>query len=202
MISKIEIPEVNSPRWMSLEDLDGEIWKDVEGFIGRYQVSNYGRVKTTGIATRKGKSFRHRQPMIKRVTRSKLHGYYMVHLNKECIGYCLLVHRLVAEAFIPNPYKLPYVNHKDETRTNNTASNLEWCTPKYNMVYSNIFKKRNDVVCRKVLQYTMDGRLIKEWNSIKEAAETTNIYATGIGYCCRGRFSKCKNYIWRYKNDE
>lgn len=101
-----------------------EIWKDIEGYNGYYQVSNHGNVKSL-----KGN--------VERILKiSKHSGYPIVTLSKNCICKTFLVHRLVAEAFIPNPDNLPIINHKDNSRDNNVASNLEWCTQKYNVNYS------------------------------------------------------------------
>ena len=108
-----------------------EQWRDVIGFEGLYQVSNYGNVKSLGRFRKthhNGKAKISGKPL-NAVIGS--HGYYVVNL----CGKVHCVHRLVADAFIDNPLKLRCVNHKDETRTNNNVSNLEWCTHKENSNY-------------------------------------------------------------------
>lgn len=99
-----------------------EIWKDIEGYEG-YQVSNLGRVR----------SFKHKNVRI--LSTKNRGGYRQVQLCKDSTKKLCYVHRLVAEAFIPNPDDLPQVNHKDENKANNFVNNLEWCTAKYNLSY-------------------------------------------------------------------
>lgn len=114
-----------------------EIWKAIEGWEGLYEVSNTGIVRTIGhYANYRGNgTLRYIKPRVK-VTRLDKYGYETVALYspyrraKTC-----KVHRLVAKAFIPNPLNLPQVNHKDECKTNNVVSNLEWCNCEYNNNY-------------------------------------------------------------------
>ena len=112
-----------------------EIWKDVKGFEGFYQVSNLGRVRSLDrIVVSENRSTQKIKGAIKKVKVGK-NGYYMVMFYKDSKYKCAYVHRLVAQAFIPNPDNLPQVNHKDEIRTNNCVDNLEWCDSKYNNNY-------------------------------------------------------------------
>lgn len=108
-----------------------EIWKDIEGYEGLYEVSSLGRVRSLDRIDgaghlRKGK-----------ILKPKLEpsGYLRVTLHKESIGKCFRINRLVASAFIPNPNGYPVVNHRDEDKTNDRADNLEWCTVRYNNNY-------------------------------------------------------------------
>ena len=106
-----------------------EIWKDIEGYEGLYQVSNLGRVKSfprKGTHTTKER--------ILKLTKSNK-NYVIVILKNNYIQKAKSVHRLVAEAFIPNPNNLPQVNHKDENKLNNKVDNLEWCDNIYNCNY-------------------------------------------------------------------
>lgn len=104
--------------------MNNEIWKDIEGYEGLYQVSNKGRVK----------SFHSGEGKIMKPGTHPL-GYKSVTLFKDKKGKVAKVHRLVAQAFIPNPENLPVINHKDENPSNNNVENLEWCTQKYNLNY-------------------------------------------------------------------
>ena len=117
---KIALIEMNT----SLENLPGEIWKDIKGYEGLYQVSNKGRVK----------SF-HRKK-IKLLKRHDFRNYYAVRLYKDGIIENFLVHRLVAEFFIPNPQNKPQVNHKDGNKLNNCVENLEWVTIQENLLHA------------------------------------------------------------------
>ena len=103
--------------------MSNEIWKDIEGYEGLYQVSNKGRVK----------SFHGKGRIMKPGTHPL--GYKVVPLTKDGETNTKQVHRLVAQAFIPNPENLPVINHKDENPSNNNVENLEWCTQKYNLNY-------------------------------------------------------------------
>lgn len=112
-----------------------EVWKDIEGFEGLYQVSNLGRIKSLPRTVRAPRGcFRQvRERILKyQVTGA---GYALVHLCKPNVQQMVLVHRLVAQAFIPNPLGLKLVNHKDENPLNCSVDNLEWCTHKYNLNY-------------------------------------------------------------------
>ena len=112
-----------------------EIWKDIVGYEGLYQVSNFGRVKS--LAKYKngngGSKFWRKERILKPANTGR--GYLMVVLIKEKKRTTYILHRLVAQAFIPNPNNLPQINHKDENKTNNVVSNLEWCDNKYNSNY-------------------------------------------------------------------
>lgn len=111
-----------------------EIWKDVDGYEGLYQVSNLGRVKALPKYTySKGYPQLRKERVLKPVYTGKYRNYLSVTFSD---GKQYKVHRLVAIAFIPNPDGLPLVNHKDENPSNNTVGNLEWCTNSYNVKYS------------------------------------------------------------------
>lgn len=158
-----------------------EIWKDVENYEEYYQISNYGRI---------------RNKKQKRILKpSKSGGYYHISLrygNKKEF----LIHRLVAEAFIPNPYNYKYVNHKDENKFNNFVENLEWCTAKYNVTYGKGALARN----QRIIQYDLSGNALRVWESIKEASEKLNVPREGISACCRGENKTSGGYVWTYAN--
>lgn len=114
-----------------------EIWKAIEGYDGAYEVSNTGKVRSL----RFGKC-KLLKPM---VNAGKYNGYSTVTLYNTGKRIAKVkVHRLVAEAFIPNPDNLPIINHKDENRMNNSADNLEWCTKLYNNTYNGARESCND----------------------------------------------------------
>ena len=118
-----------------------EVWKDIEGFEGLYQVSNLGRVKSLPrLVPFKQGLFRMTSERILRYRVTK-QGYATVQLCKPNIQKQELVHRLVARAFIPNPLGLPIINHKDENPLNCNSENLEWCTYKYNSNYGTCREK-------------------------------------------------------------
>lgn len=163
-----------------------EIWKDVPGYEGLYQVSNCGRVK----------SFCRGTEYI--LNRNVENNYVGVGLSKNGKIFHTHIHRLVAKAFIPIPKDLLdagydestlQINHKDENKSNNHVSNLEWCTPKYNTEYSQ---------AREVSQFDMQGNWLSNWVSIAEAARNTNTQNSSIGSCCIGEQAYANNYIWRY----
>lgn len=119
-----------------MQSTESEIWKDVVGYEGYYKVSNMGKVKAARRSIKCHNQFAeyYREYPEHEVYAGKLQtGYLQVCLSKHGKYKCYLVHRLVAEAFIPNMYNLPEVNHKDRDKTNNRVSNLEWCTKLENM---------------------------------------------------------------------
>lgn len=132
-----------------------EVWKNIKGYEGLYQVSNYGNVKSCDRYVFAGAGSNHKTQHIKERLLSKKGGakYIQVSLSKNGKTKPFLIHRLVAEAFIPNPDNLPCVNHKDENKHNNNADNLEWCTYKYNNEYNGRVDK-----CKYKISKTLKGR--------------------------------------------
>ena len=174
-----------------------EIWKPKKDYEGLYEVSNFGRVKSLG----NGNSNNSKERVLKPVKVKG--GYLQVHLSKNGKRKMFLVHRLVAEAFIPNTDNLPFINHKDEDKTNNSVENLEWCTREYNNNYGTRTLRANKTLTngklsKKVLQFTKFGEFIREWPSTKECWR--NGFNQGnIVSCCRGKRNFHKGYIWKYK---
>lgn len=132
-------------------------------------------------------------------------GYKHVCLCKNGKSKTIPVHRIVALSYLPNPYNLPEVNHKDENKTNNMVGNLEWCSIKYNNTYGTrlerVSKKhlnRKDQ-SKPVKQFTKDGRFITDYPSIAEAERQTGFDQTAISKCCKGKYKSAYGYIWRYK---
>lgn len=121
-----------------------EIWKDITGYEGYYQVSNLGRIRSLDRYVFNGQAYYLVKGSIK-VLRHNNWGYCQVKLSKGDKTKMFLVHRLVASAFIPNPDNLPCVNHIDEDKTNNCVDNLEWCSIAYNNAYNGLNSRRVSV---------------------------------------------------------
>lgn len=185
---------MNKEHWRKLSDLP-----KME-FFTKYSVSNLGKV---------------RNDTNNHILSNTKHGggYYAVCItddyhHKKSID----IHRLVALAFIPNPDNLPQVNHKDEDKSHNWDTNLEWCTQKYNNLYgtrlnrtsvsqSKAVKGKNNPKSKSIVQLTLDGKFVREYSHIKEA----KIYGfpddSSISACCKGNKSHYKGYTWKYKED-
>lgn len=180
-----------------------EIWKDINGYEGFYQVSNLGRVRSMDRYVNGNHitcDFQFMKGKIRKPVQDKL-GYLKVSLRKNGSYKTYLIHRLVAEAFIPNPNNLPCVNHKDENPGNPNVDNLEWCTTDYNLKYSNVAERINKFKFRKVIQYDLNMNEIQKWNSLKEAAIFVNTAQQNISRCCKGRCETCGGYKWRYDDN-
>lgn len=126
-------------------------------------------------------------------------GYLKVCLCKNGKPKMFLIHRLVAETFIPNPDNLPCVNHKDEDKTNNWATNLEWCTHKYNNNYGTAIKRKILSQSKPILQFSRNGEFIKEWESCQYVAKHKGWKQCDINQCCLGKRKTAYNYIWKFK---
>ena len=166
-----------------------EIWKDVIGYEGFYQVSNKGRVKSLPVKSRT-KRF---DGKVLRQFPNK-YGYMMVSLSRKSHH----VHRIVAAAFIENPNNYPQINHKDENKANNNVSNLEWCTSAYNNNYGTRNERISKNEGRRIIQYDLQGNEIKRWDSIAQASRYYGVAITTICGCCAGRQRTSCGFIWRY----
>jgi len=190
--------------------VEQEIWKDIAGYEGIYQVSNMGRVKSLDRLDRLG---RRTYGCIRIPSKGKT-GYLNVNLRN---GYekRFYIHRLVAEAFIPNPENLPCINHRDEDKENNSIDNLEWCSHKYNNSHgtridricaNDEYKNSRDRSTRKaadkcfkpVLQFDKSGNFICKYESGVAAATETGISTALISQCCLGKIKTAKGYIWKH----
>lgn len=176
-----------------------EIWRDIKGYEGLYQVSNLGHVKS--ICRSYSKSLDRttiRIRILKYALTTK--GYCQLNLCNEKGQKPFRIHRLVAEAFIPNPHNLPQVNHKDEDKTNNRADNLEWCDNKYNCTYGSLperYSKRNT---KKIAQYDLEGNFIRFWDSLAKAASFYKGSAGTLSCALRhvGYLKTWHGYKWKY----
>lgn len=172
-----------------------EVWKDVVGYEGLYQVSNEGRVKSL---VRKGK----RQEVILK-QHDNGHGYLIVSLTRNSTKKSYKVHRLVAQAFIPNPQNLRCVDHISTIRTENHVDNIRWVSHSGNSA-NPITKERVTAaiikrVSKKINQYDLEGNLIKTWDTAVQAAKTLGICDVPIRKCCHGKEKTYKGFIWRFK---
>jgi hypothetical protein len=205
MLKYEDLPEVNSERWLSLEDLEGEIWKDVVGYEGLYRVSNYGRLKSLSkrcrIPSKKLISIPYERILLLRIT----NGYCKAMICKEGTLFRTNVHRLEAIAFIPNIENKPCIDHIDGNRKNNCLYNLRWCTVKENMnneiTVRRISEGKKGVLnpkSKKVVQLEMDGSFVKVWDSIREAERVCGFDSSSISACCLGKYKFHRGYLWKY----
>lgn len=166
-----------------------EIWKDIKGYEGHYQISNLGRVKSLSrITTFRGKKRLEKELILREGTSKK--GYSLVSLQKNGIAKTQRVHRLVAQAFIPNINNYQQVNHKDENKKNNCVDNLEWCDCKYN----NNYGLRTSKISKKVLQ--IETGIV--YPSVSEAYRKTKIDIANISRVCLGKIKTAGGYHWKY----
>ena len=185
-----------------------EIWKDIKGYEGLYQVSNLGRVKSLDrIAYNpNGTVNSHiKEKILAPVLNNK--GYQYVNLHKNGEIKKMLVHRLVAMAFIPNSENKPMINHKDENPLNNCVDNLEWCDSKYNNNYGT--KNARMIQNRRSYKFGNHPRakavfceeLNKKFDCIASAQEELGIWGTSIVQACKGKLKTTGGFHWRYADD-
>lgn len=129
-------------------------------------------------------------------------GYRIICLHIKGVKYMKYIHRLVAQAFIPNPNGFPEVNHKNEIKTDNRVGNLEWCTIRYNRLYGErnvktASKNRNGKLSKRIIQKTRCGKVVKIWASLREA-ERNGYCSSRISECAKGTRLEYKLYIWEY----
>lgn len=183
-----------------------ELWKDVVGYEGLYQVSNMGSVRSLNYANR-GYA---KKLVPKKNNRNRL----WFDLRKDGKSHPCLAHRLVAMAFIENPDNLPEINHIDENPANNNVWNLEWCTREENLAkycanhgktrrpvrnYSPRYHKRSHLM---VEQIDQDGNTVRVWANSRTIQAECGWSDWSISECCRGKRKKAYGYTWRYANDD
>lgn len=166
-----------------------EEWKDIEGYPN-YMVSNLGRVKSLKFGKEK---------ILK--SRKNNDGYLYINLCKEGKKKTHTIHRLVAQAFLPNPNNLPEVNHKDEDKTNNRIENIEYCDRKYNINYGNRNEKMAKSLSKPILQFTKEMELVRKWESATDASRVLGINQGDICSCLKGKLKSVGGFIWGYEKD-
>lgn len=204
-----------------------ELWKDIEGYEGRYQVSNEGRVKSVKRLVPNGKNrlITVHEKILKNCVFTKTkYEYVKLYLNGNRKN--ILIHRLVAETWIPNPENKPCVGHKDCNTHNNSVVNLYWCTyeennnhpitkerqskakegkPSNNSGHKWTLKTRDKHiehikrVKKTIYQYTLNENLLKIWDSIIDIEKECGFARAAISYCCNGKRKTAYDYIWSFE---
>ena len=180
----------------------GEVWKNIEDYP-EYEVSNQGRVRSKDrvFYDSLGRKYNKKGQLIKIEKQiGKKDGYtqLMVGVWSRKKMHRLIVARLVAKAFIPNPHNLPQVNHIDENSENNRVENLEWCSANYNMNYGNSLKRRAQSRSRAIKVCDIFGNLIKVCNSAVEASIEFDVSRASISQCCNGAKKSAKGYTFNF----
>lgn len=177
-----------------------EIWKKSSEFPELYEVSNLGRVRSIDriIIGRDGISYPRKGRILSLSDNG--YGYIVVNLcaNNRC--HKRYVHRLVALEFVPNPNpkEFIYINHKDEDKTNNKASNLEWCNGSYNTYGTRPerFKISRGI---KVIKYNRFFEEVTRYNSITDAAKENKLHIANISFACKDINRTCGGFHWAYE---
>jgi hypothetical protein len=180
-----------------------EIWKDVPGFEGLYQVSNKGNIRSLDRIIEKGGRLHRIKGIPLRQNKTRA-GYFIIGFSKEDKRTYHLVHRLVADLYIPNPNNYPCVNHKDENKANNEVENLEWCTHLYNNTYSSRIERVMSKRRRPVVQLSLDGRIVNRFSSAKQASIETGINNSVIAEVCKNNYGRktAGGFKWKYDTVE
>lgn len=181
-----------------------EVWKDIPGYEGRYQVSCLGRVRSFDIlvGTKGGKKILRKGRVLIPVVNKD--GYHIVSLCDGLTKKGIRVHRIVASVFVPNPLGYSIVNHKDRNPANNVASNLEWCDTAYNVTYDGARKRssetryKNKRGFKAVAQYDMAGNLIAVYDSTAAASREAGCHQGAISNNCIGRSKSAGGFRWKY----
>lgn len=168
-----------------------ELWKDVKGYEGLYQVSNFGRIRRDGRVLK---------------TPPDSNGYCITVLCKDGIHHCTKVHQLVAEAFVPKADGDTEINHIDECKTNNRADNLEWCTRLKNIRHGTGIARRalaqkNRHGSKHITQYRLDGTFVKEFPSVREVTRELGYDRAFITRCAKGKHSSAYGYRWEFTGE-
>ena len=190
----------------TVEELKNELWKDVgeckdyQDFSGLYEVSNLGRIRSKNrmVLNSLGKEQHFKGKILS--LRVANNGYLYACLYSKNKRKVIKPHRAVAQLFLPNPQKLPQVNHKDENKLNNRVSNLEWCTPEYNANYGTRNNRMGKSHSKGIKQYSINGDLLSTYDSITEASKqfSSKNAISNINKCLTGKTKTSYGYVWRY----
>lgn len=187
-------------------DWSEEIWKPVVGYEGSYEVSNFARVRSLD---------RPKYKCPKRIIKGKIrpqqllsNGYWSIMLSKEGLNKRVSVHRLVAMAFLPNPYNYATVNHINYDRKDSNVENLEWCSQSQNIKhatqrpgYRNSMQGRTGKLSphrKPIYQLDLDGNVIKLWDCAVDAAIELKMCYSSLRSCAQGRQNTANNFKWKY----
>lgn len=164
------------------------IWKHIKWFEDYYLISDIGQVW----------SIRRKRVLKPKIDR---YGYEVVVLSVDGRSYYRTVHRLVAQAFVPNPYNLPTVNHINEVKTDNRAVNLEWASVVDNDNHGTRNKRMADTKCRLPVEQILSNGTTVRYKGVKDASLKTGINRCCIALCCKNIRKTAGGYAWRYSNE-
>lgn len=180
-------------------------WKKIDNF-DNYEVSELGIVRSvdTTVVCKNNRKLPLKGKVLHQYLNRK--GYLTVNIRSNSGKYYKMsVHRLVANAFIPNPDNLMCVNHKDENKSNNRVSNLEWCTNNYNINYGTRNKRisksniNNTKTSKEIIQMDINNNILRVWPSMNQIKRELNYSPGSVYNCCKGIYKKAYGFIWRYK---
>lgn len=179
-----------------------EIWKDISGYEGLYQVSNTGKIKTLEKKCWNKYSFITRTERILKQNNSKGYNFVRLYKNKKAKNFT--IHKLVALTFLSNEFHYKEINHIDGNKLNNCVNNLEWCSKSHNIRHAFIMglnkarKGNKNEKSIKIIQYDKNMNKIKLWDCISDVERKLNINHSSIIRCAKYKQETAGGYRWRY----